>query len=557
MEQNIESIKSILKEKVIDSISEAFFELNERLPSNSKKYNQLISLSARHKKYKSDLLQGIISQDDANLEHNKIVKAILDFIDLLELEDFVATDAKSSDKRLGKVCFRIAQVMKVNERHDCKVWIAFDEATILEEVKVKLGDDLRDIRVSDTMGVELFDDHDGAAFEIKTYDETVQPIEEDFVTQWNFKVKPLKVGVFPLILKIAVVIERRGKELKKTIVLEEKVSIVSEATEQPISDKEFASPTKSFRQLAVLPFLKPASEIEKPLITPSSSSAGGSFGLRAAMIALIGIAGIFIAYQAINGRKSSIPKLTSNCQSETVWMNIEATRDVQQVRDYLEDCPESPYAVEAKNIIQNWQDSIEQINSQDFDSPERELKSDSISITNETKSPPNQVDEEENLIASNNQEDSKKPTNLPSSPSEETSPSLTSTKPNIEESKNPSESKMEKVTTFENAARKPLHPKCDKKKKQESRESCTEERIKSIVERYIANARIPESSIARVSFIIQKDGKIGSIQIKQSDNDQLSEKIREALEKLPTFKEGRDSLNNPIDVRYFLPVRVQ
>jgi Fe2+ transport system protein B len=84
------------------------------------------------------------------------------------------------------------------------------------------------IQVTGLMSVELVDDNEIKTFEIRTSTDEEQFIIQDECTQWIFKVRPLRVGNFPLLLKIGAVEVINGKERKRNIIVEKEINITIE-----------------------------------------------------------------------------------------------------------------------------------------------------------------------------------------------------------------------------------------------------------------------------------------------------------------------------------------
>jgi hypothetical protein len=104
----------------------------------------------------------------------------------------------------------------------------------MEGLTEQPGDVLKDLRISDVMGVELLD-AGSSAFTVRTVSDTVQFVEKDLYTEWLFYVTPLKAGTHPLLLKISVIEIRNGIERKRNVVLEETVEVL---TTRPAVEKE-------------------------------------------------------------------------------------------------------------------------------------------------------------------------------------------------------------------------------------------------------------------------------------------------------------------------------
>lgn len=545
----IEELKKSLKEKLVDGIGKVFESLVDIIPASSSKFNTLIHLKSQHKKYKQDWLQQIISQDDASLQLNQLNRSVLDFIDELEEDDLqekVTGEAK--DDRVGKVCFRIPPTMQIDERNDCSVWISFDEDTLLKEIKIEVDDQLQNIRVSDTMGVELIDDTDGEAFNIKTYDETVQPIESNLNTQWNFRVTPLKVGTFPLILKIVAVVEQRGKELKKSIVLEEEVNIVATSTAEVIEAKQLTGKAM-MNGFMILPFLFPKGDgnsgaADVPVaggdLAETVSSTGSTFSLAKILGAIILLGGAFFLFQQMNTDSKSEGTTTFNCLDKEAWNDIKSSRDTSLVLEYLKNCPDGKHVVQANNLLDSWRNDLVIETPTPMELDTTILNPVDTTYTKEmvaelTNPPVEQLLPKDSISKSSVAE-------------------IKSVSPPINET--PIEIKVEEPVNFKVAAFKPVHPECLEKNQKEWQE-CTEEKIRDLVKKYVKKASRNLEGTTRVSFLISKDGSIITNNEDENENEKLTNEVIKALQKLPQFKPGQNSKGQPVQIRYMVPVRIK
>ncbi|MEZ4959143.1 MAG: TonB family protein [Saprospiraceae bacterium] len=235
--KTLADIQKELRDTLPEGIDLVIQAIKNVLPNGTDKYNDLILIEARYREVNHQLLQGILSNEDAQLAFNKIRKDILDFINSLTDSHLAkkdgATQAGQPDIYNGEVFYRIPDQMVLNEEIKCIVRVAFDRQILLEGIEVKQDDVVKDIRISDVMGVELLDPDPENAFAIRTFSDAVQFVDKDLSTEWLFYVKPLKAGNHPLILKISVIEIKEGVERKRTVVLEEQVEIFT----TPIPEK--------------------------------------------------------------------------------------------------------------------------------------------------------------------------------------------------------------------------------------------------------------------------------------------------------------------------------
>lgn len=507
-------------------------QLLAQIPNQSKKHNDLLALKIQFVKHKKDFLNGLITQEESNVALSKFINALLHFIDELTVADFQETDQKTiADDRIGKICFRIPPIMQVDKRNECRIWISFDKATILKEVQIQIEDELQDIRVSDTMGVELIDDSDEDAFKIKTYEEKVQPVEADLLTNWIFKVTPLKTGTFPLVLRITAVVEKNGKELKKSIILEETVNIVTELSPEVAAKTITAKTVKNF---SIVPIYKPKG------LTGSAggegdvtSKLGGGttiplFGKILGAAAIVG--GLFFLLPRSTD-EAKVPTSTT-CIHEAKWEQIRQTSDLATLKTYLEDCPEGPHVAVVKGLI----DSLDNLAiQQNFvkDSSENAAIVETIPTTTGTNS---------NKLVRNTKEE--KPPIASPTPVEPVTP------------KPPSTNEVEELVDLSQVAHHPIIPACeDSQTTPRDWEVCTQKKIRDLVSKYMRKSNIPQEGSATITFVIGTKGNISNEKIDKTDNRKLAGVVLKVLKELPAFKPGRDTQGRLVRVKYTLPVR--
>jgi Effector-associated domain 11 len=231
----IETVKSHIGEGMIEP---AIVFLEKTLSRTSPLYNDLVQIKSRFNSRQRDLLLGMIEHREFDLARNNISQALLLLADDIKESDLGDADGmpgESEDKR-GDILYNIPDHMQLGRDEKCTVRIAFALTSLLREWERTQEDVIKDIRISDIMGVQLLnlDDND-PPFLIKTLSEQVQFIDKDDFTEWLYYVKPLKAGQYPLMLRVSVIEMINNKEYKKDIVLEERVTVSSEAPPAPAS----------------------------------------------------------------------------------------------------------------------------------------------------------------------------------------------------------------------------------------------------------------------------------------------------------------------------------
>jgi hypothetical protein len=184
--------------------------------------------------------KGILPRADYDRTVAQINYALLEIVEKLEKSAPLSTSTAKS-KNSGRILHTIPGIMPVGKERRCIVRIAYDDETLLRDLKVDENTTIENVRIAEVMGVELVDFNETPAFSIRTITEEEQFISADDYTQWLFMVKALREGKFPLTLKVAVIEEVNGKERKRDIVLEKEIFIISNI-EEPVPAAVPAAP---------------------------------------------------------------------------------------------------------------------------------------------------------------------------------------------------------------------------------------------------------------------------------------------------------------------------
>lgn len=308
---NLTELKQELKDAVIEGVGIALQEIKQVLPPFSAKFNDLLALEAKLKEINLNRRRGLLTPDELQRGYSRLRYDLLDFIDELTDDDFKEQPKEKPKKKAkrGSILYRIPTMMQLNKVSRCIIRLAYLEEYLLENIELNEDTKIKSIRIADVMAVELLDPTDDNAFQISTYSSEEQFLDEDDYTEWIFKVKPLKEGSYPLVLKVQVIEEIRGKERKRDIVMEEVVAVVVSA---PASDEPF-----------------------KKMFTESGEKAsnGGNVlqGLRkySAVIALMLVAGI-------GAWAVDVPQ-------EIRWQRILKQDDLEAYESYIDRYPDGKY----------------------------------------------------------------------------------------------------------------------------------------------------------------------------------------------------------------------
>ncbi|MBL7815107.1 MAG: hypothetical protein JNL70_08855 [Saprospiraceae bacterium] len=187
-------------------------------------------------------VKGILPREDYDRTTAQINYALLEIVEKLEKTVPLSTGG-AKNKNSGRILHNIPGIMPVGKEKRCVVRIAYDDETLLRDLKKDENTVIQDIRIAEVMGVELLDFNETPAFNVRTITEEEQFTSTDDYTQWLFMVKALREGRFPLTLKVAIIEEVNGKERKRDIVLEKEVFIISQI-EEPAAIPAPAKPSQ-------------------------------------------------------------------------------------------------------------------------------------------------------------------------------------------------------------------------------------------------------------------------------------------------------------------------
>ena len=214
-------------------------------------------LESRYKNAFTDFtMKGILPREDFDRTTAQVNYALLEIVEKLEKSAPLST-ATAKNKNSGRILHNIPGIMPVGKERRCIVRIAYDDETLLRDLKADEHTTIQSIRIAEVMGVELLDFNETPAFSVRTITDGEQFISIDEYTQWLFMVKALREGKFPLTLKVAVIEEVNGKERKRDIVLEKEVFIISQLEEpaaapaSPVSAKEMPAQPQHFEDTTI------------------------------------------------------------------------------------------------------------------------------------------------------------------------------------------------------------------------------------------------------------------------------------------------------------------
>ncbi len=222
----LSALQQDLKLILVNNIGESLQKLKQVFRHHTDIFNQVIQIESRLKQINKQRIKGIITQDDLQRQYNILREDTLTLIDSLSEQDLNPSSKKKSTKR-GAILYQIPGMMTLDQATRCVVRLAFEEDYLLERIELTENTKIQSIRIAEVMGVELLSPTTEGAFQINAISSPEQFLDEDDYTEWIFMVKPVRSGIFPLLLKVSVLEEINGKERKREIVLEEKITIVT------------------------------------------------------------------------------------------------------------------------------------------------------------------------------------------------------------------------------------------------------------------------------------------------------------------------------------------
>ncbi|MCF8243934.1 MAG: TonB family protein [Saprospiraceae bacterium] len=605
--KTLESIQNELRDLVPQGTDLALAAFKKMLKPGSDCFNDYLALEGRYQDVGRQLLQGIISNENATLEFNKIRQALLDFIsslkeaDLPELASSSTGEGGMADIYNGEVLYRIPKRMAVGVESECIVRLAFDRKLLLHDFEVQVGDVMKDLRIANVMGVELIDPNGDKAFEITTVYDTVQMVEKDLVTEWIFCVTPLKEGQYPLVLKISIIEIVDGVERKRNEVLKEKVEILLTLDQKDLAtefEKGFTwQLTDSNEQHAVAGgdrgIEQPsAPSPAAPQPAPAKSAKGVGFGLIGkvmAGVAVLLIGGVALKDYIFPNNFDVNPGEVASIERASKFKELRSDPNRKELEDFLIENPATPEASAAMAVL----DSLENdtwnsaLASNEYSGMQRyldqypagkyadaaamrmdEMNHGNIAAVDSTnndiggKGVP-KVDANELAPNPNHPKPAKpgkqpikkkpsvNPTPKPVNPT--TNNPTTTPKP-----EKPAPVDPNKPVPLVSAARRPVFKKCGNSN-QAKEEKCTEDKIY----RYLKNGfNYPAEALRKsiegtvvVSFVVERDGSITDVRALNDIGGGCAKEAVRLIKNLPKFQPGLNGLKEPIRVQYTQSVR--
>ncbi|MCB0643184.1 MAG: hypothetical protein KDC44_16160, partial [Phaeodactylibacter sp.] len=231
---DLESIRSALKELLVeDGIGECLLSLKAQLPAGSPKINEILSIETRLNKLNRDVLKNEITQEAYDVEYAQMIQLVLLMVDELQADDF-EEQAPGRKSKQGSILYQIPEIMTLDEESECRIRLAFQETAILDNIRITKDTELKSIRVSEIMEVEIIDPAKSPNFEIRPMVSKRMFLDKDDYAEWIFFVKPLKIGQHELWLKVSVLEERLDELVQRDLVMKEMIEILAVPAAGPV-----------------------------------------------------------------------------------------------------------------------------------------------------------------------------------------------------------------------------------------------------------------------------------------------------------------------------------
>ena len=204
----LEEIINTLKTHIGEGVEVALEYLETVLDHNSDRYNDYIQIKSRYNSLQRELLLGVLDHSTYDISRNNISKALLLLAEEISEKDLIPEGGVKEEKedKHGEVLYHVPDLMQLNHEEKCTVRIAFEADQLFRDWEKTDVDVVKSIRVSEIMAVSMLNvDETDPPFAIRTLSETVQFLDKDDFTEWLFYVKPIRMGKFPLILRVSVI----------------------------------------------------------------------------------------------------------------------------------------------------------------------------------------------------------------------------------------------------------------------------------------------------------------------------------------------------------------
>lgn len=363
-----------------DSIARVLEAMEQQLPAFSPKYKLLVNLRARLNEANRGRIAGTLSNEQLQLEYNRIRMSLLETIDGLSVQDFQQPLAQSPEARKkGYLLHKIPPQMQVGKEEECIIRLAYEQEAIVKDIELSEAVEVKQVTISRIMQAELIDPNAEPAFAIRTWSDEEQFLQDGEYTEWKFWVKPLREGAFALLLKVSVVEVIEGKERTRNLTWEEKIQVITGAPQLEPAFQEsgiaFAYASGGERQEVPSPpqaggatrgfeldDLKKVYDFqtirEEPPPAPQPQAPAPSAGRRRALnirrlsvaATVLIVIGVALAQLNLFTSEGSSPADVGTSNPEAIekdWEETRARNEEKSFEDFIEKYPDSEQAEEA------------------------------------------------------------------------------------------------------------------------------------------------------------------------------------------------------------------
>ncbi len=190
--------------EALDALLAEFSEFSET-------YRIVSALIARLNSAKKERSRFTISVEEYMRLESQVSADLLDLVARLKEKDFSPTstheEAEISTNNKGKfgtVLYRVPHLMTLQEITECIIRVAVDEASIRKGLDIDDNVEIKtQVEISDVMRAEIVDP-EGETFKIISHNAANQLVRDTGITEWQFSVMPLRLGVHKLQVKVSI-----------------------------------------------------------------------------------------------------------------------------------------------------------------------------------------------------------------------------------------------------------------------------------------------------------------------------------------------------------------
>ncbi|HZV69307.1 MAG TPA: hypothetical protein VFG10_07180 [Saprospiraceae bacterium] len=230
----IQTIKSLFLKGEFNNTLDTLYEFLKNIDIQLS--NDVLQLKAQLIGIEGANRVGVLTFQEYQIATAKLNRSILYLIDQIPtLEN--AKNSIDSHKHHGRFLHDIPSNMPLMMETKCIVRIAEDDEILLKGFNITEDTVRADILISEIMEVDLIPSDETKTFIIRSFISSEQFIVNGDFTEWLFFVKPLRSGIHTMFIKFSIIQYIRNKARKKYVVLERKITVVSDIENMDSSHK--------------------------------------------------------------------------------------------------------------------------------------------------------------------------------------------------------------------------------------------------------------------------------------------------------------------------------